>query len=92
MTCVRGAFAALATTCSVSDMLMSAAKPVVTEVYGNVLLSWNVATPPVLSNDDVEKRKIYNTTLHSQSNSGHAFTDVLTKAERQAIIEYLKTL
>ncbi|NKI16817.1 hypothetical protein HCU74_05210 [Spongiibacter sp. KMU-166] len=80
------------TTCSVNDMLMSAAKPVVTEVYGNVLLSWNVTTPPVLSNDDVEKRKIYNTTLHSQSNSGHAFTDVLTKTERQAIIEYLKTL
>lgn len=88
MTCVRGAFAALATTCSVSDMLMSAANPVVTEVYGNVLLSWNVTTPPVLSNDDVD----YNTTLHSQSNSGHAFTDVLTKTERQAIIEYLKTL
>lgn len=78
--------------CSVSDTLMQAAQPLVSELYGNVLLSWNITTPPVLSNDDVEKRKIYNTGLHSQGNGGHAFTDVLTGAERRAIIEYLKTL
>jgi hypothetical protein len=30
--------------------------------------------------------------MHSQSNTGHEFTDVLTDAERAALIEYLKTL
>jgi hypothetical protein len=30
--------------------------------------------------------------MFSQSNGGHTFTDVLTDAERTAIIEYLKTL
>jgi hypothetical protein len=30
--------------------------------------------------------------MHGQGNGGHAFTSVLTDAERQALIEYLKTL
>lgn len=83
---------ALSQPCSVSDVLMDAAQPVVSEIYGNVLLSWNVTTPPVLSKDDVEKRKIYNTGLHSQGNGGHTFSDSLGAEERRAIIEYLKTL
>ena len=36
--------------------------------------------------------KIYNTRMYSQSNTGHEFTNVLTDAERTALIEYLKTL
>jgi hypothetical protein len=34
---------------------------------------------------------VNNTRMHSQSNTGHEFTDVLTDAERAALIEYLKT-
>jgi len=33
-----------------------------------------------------------NTRIHSNSNTGHEFTDILTEQERKAIIEYLKTL
>ncbi len=47
---------------------------------------------PTLTNAQIEDRKIYNTRMHSQSNSGHEFTDVLTDKERVALIEYLKTL
>jgi hypothetical protein len=40
----------------------------------------------------LERRKIYDTTLPGRRNSGHTFGDVLTEAERRAVIEYLKTL
>ncbi|HMJ12008.1 MAG TPA: hypothetical protein VK524_11375 [Polyangiaceae bacterium] len=53
--------------------------------------TWNIegapSTPAAL-----EDRKIYNTHKYSQGNHGHEFTQVLTDAERRAIIEYLKTL
>ncbi len=62
------------------------------EFYGGLLLGWNITNPPTLTNDDIESRKIYNTNMHSQGNGGHVFSDVLTAAERKAIIEYLKTL
>jgi hypothetical protein len=62
------------------------------EFYAGLLLGWNITNPPTLSNADVENRKIYNTTMFSQGNGGHTFTDVLTAAERRAIVEYLKTL
>jgi hypothetical protein len=35
---------------------------------------------------------IYNTDLPGYGNYGHTFGDVLTDAERKAVIEYLKTL
>ena len=41
---------------------------------------------------DIDTRLIHDTRVHSNSNTGHEFTDVLTDAERKAIIEYLKTL
>ena len=58
-------------------------------------LSWNVlgtTFAPSLTNAQIEDRKIYNTRMYSQSNTGHEFTDVLADKERHAIIEYLKTL
>jgi endo-cleaving rubber dioxygenase len=45
----------------------------------------------LVANAQIEDRKIYNTRMHSQSNTGYEFTDVLTDAERAAPIEYLKT-
>lgn len=62
------------------------------EFYGGLLLGWNITNPPTLTNSDIEARKIYNTNMFSQSNSGHVFSDVLTAQERKAVIEYLKTL
>ncbi|MDR3414542.1 MAG: hypothetical protein P4L83_00015, partial [Nevskia sp.] len=54
-------------------------------------LSWNISVP-VFSEQQIQDRKIYNTHVFSQGNEGHAFTSVLTDAERKALIEYLKTL
>ena len=61
-------------------------------LYSNVILAWNVLFPPTITNTDIENRKIYNVYMYGQGNAGHAFTSVLTDAERQALIEYLKTL
>ena len=64
-------------------------------LFANGSLAWNMlgtVMAPTLSNAQIEDRKIYNTRMYSQSNTGHEFTDVLTDKERRAIIEYLKTL
>ena len=42
--------------------------------------------------DAEEARAIYDTTRHGYGNGGHTFGDVLSEAERRAVIEYLKTL
>jgi hypothetical protein len=39
-----------------------------------------------------QRRRIYDTSLPGQANTGHTFGDKLTEAERMAVIEYLKTL
>jgi endo-cleaving rubber dioxygenase len=64
-------------------------------LFANGSLAWNMFSTvesPTLTNMQIEDRKIYNTRMYSQSNTGHEFTDVLTDAERTALIEYLKTL
>jgi hypothetical protein len=55
-------------------------------------LAWNLLNPPILTDAQIEERKIYNTNYYSQDNAGHEFTSVLSDAERVAILEYLKTL
>ncbi|MDP3858663.1 MAG: hypothetical protein Q8Q73_12965 [Stagnimonas sp.] len=52
---------------------------------------WYLGAGPT-SDQQLEDRKIYNTHMHGQGNGGHAFTAVLSDAERRALIEYLKTL
>ena len=61
-------------------------------VYGNNPLLWYLPTPPLMSSAEIERRKIYNTLAYSQGRQGHAFSRVLSEAERRALIEYLKTL
>lgn len=64
-------------------------------MFANGSLAWNILgglIAPTLTNEQIEDRKIYNTRMYSQSNTGHEFTDVLTDEERAALIEYLKTL
>ncbi len=38
------------------------------------------------------RRSVYDTTLHGHGNAGHPYGDGLTDAERDAVLEYLKTL
>jgi endo-cleaving rubber dioxygenase len=42
--------------------------------------------------DSIDKRLVYDSRILGNGNDGHEFTDVLTEAERKALIEYLKTL
>ena len=60
-------------------------------LYRAIGLTWNLDIP-VMTRQQIENRKIYNTGAYSQHNGGHRFTDVLTDNERRALIEYLKTL
>ena len=39
-----------------------------------------------------ERARVYDTTLPGYGNAGHTFSDRLTDSERQALLEYLKTL
>jgi hypothetical protein len=61
-------------------------------LYSNILLAWNILFPPILTNDQIEDRKNFNTRMFAQGNEGHEFNAALTDDERFAIIEYLKTL
>ncbi|WP_116809520.1 hypothetical protein [Steroidobacter cummioxidans] len=74
------------------DLLLSWYDALLTNLYGNVILAWNVLFPPTITNTDIENRKIYNSYMFGQGNGGHTFNAVLTDNERKAIIEYLKTL
>jgi hypothetical protein len=61
-------------------------------LYSNLVATWNILYPPILTDDQIEERKIYNTHMFGQGNDGHEFNSVLTDHERLAILEYLKTL
>jgi len=52
-------------------------------------------SPPYIAGPgegEVAARSVYNTHAYSKGNEGHEFTQVLTDAERRALVEYLKTL
>jgi len=68
------------------------AQQILSGLYSNILLSWNILFPPILTNGQMEDRKNFNTRMFAQDNAGHEFNAVLSDAERTAIIEYLKTL
>lgn len=74
------------------DLLLSWYDALLTNLYGNVILAWNVLFPPTLTNTDIENRKIYNSYMFGQGNGGHTFNSVLTDNERKALVEYMKTL
>jgi mono/diheme cytochrome c family protein len=65
------------------------------EDYDRVKLGWKItelSQPAEASLPDIERRRIYDTTLPGRNNAGHTFGDKLTEEERMAVIEYLKTL
>lgn len=79
--------------CSTRDIYLTPWPQIFLEwIYGHLTGAWNLDFPPILTTENMENRKIYNTHMYSQGNEGHAFTAVLTDDERHAIIEYLKTL
>jgi cytochrome c5 len=58
-------------------------------------LGWNYTVLPSGKDGEPDARRralIYDTTLPGYSNAGHTFGDVLSPAERAAVLEYLKTL
>jgi len=42
--------------------------------------------------DPAARKRIYDSTLRGYANTGHDYSDSYTETERQALIEYLKTL
>ena len=59
----------------------------------NSTVSWlGLVTIPDPAADAMDKRFVYDSRILGNGNGGHAFSDVLTDAERRAVIEYLKTL
>lgn len=64
-------------------------------LYEPLNIAADYFAPPYVvapGNDEVYKRSIYNTHAYSKGNQGHEFTRVLSEAERDALVEYLKTL
>jgi hypothetical protein len=78
--------------CNVVDEGNATIQDALALVWANGGLAWNLLNPPILTRQQIEERKVYNSHYYSQSNAGHEFTSVLTDPERLAIIEYLKTL
>lgn len=79
-----------------SDEEESPLQPLLDFLYSEIALTWNLSLDELnvipFTDQQIENRKVYNTNLYSQGNSGHEFTAVLTDIERRALIEYLKTL
>jgi hypothetical protein len=75
---------------TVGFLLLSWYDDIITGLYSNVILAWNVLLPPTITDTNIEQRKIYNAYVYGQGNAGHSFNSVLTDTD--AIIEYLKTL
>lgn len=61
-------------------------------VEGDALWYPSILNWGTLTDDDRERRKVFNTHTYGNGNEGHDFTAVLTDQERRALIEYLKTL
>lgn len=63
--------------------------------YDDRALGWRFTVLPhgksgVTDTDD--RRTLYDTTLHGYGNGGHSFGDILSDADRRAVLEYLKTI
>ena len=63
--------------------------------YDTDAMGWAFETLDV-GHDGIEdpdlRRHVYDTTLHGYGNEGHTFSDGLSRAEKNALLEYLKTL
>jgi mono/diheme cytochrome c family protein len=81
-------------------LLHSDARPVVwlrsEDGYDQKRVGLDVTTfedvPPDAAGDSAERRRYFDARLSSKSAAGHEFPDELAEDEKQAVIEYLKTL
>jgi len=75
---------------------VAADQPSITQMIQNALtgtLNWSsVVAVPDPTPGGADKRLVFDTRKLGNGNGGHDFTDVLSDAERRAVIEYLKTL
>jgi len=65
------------------------------EAFDTVKMGWKVQVleqAPAAEMTPYQRRRIYDTTRPGQGNGGHTFGDDLSEEQRQAVIEYLKTL
>jgi mono/diheme cytochrome c family protein len=65
------------------------------EEYDAERVGWKITTVDQAAGPDVPphlRRRVYDTHLPGQGNAGHTFGDDLSDEQRQAVIEYLKTL
>jgi hypothetical protein len=64
------------------------------EDYDTAKVGWKVTEcePASKAKSGFDRRKIYDTSLPGRGNGGHTYGDDLTETERNAVIEYLKTL
>jgi len=66
------------------------------DAYDSEKVGWKVQVldkaPDPATMKAIEFRRIYDTSQAGRGNGGHTFGDQLSDAERQAVIEYLKTL
>jgi mono/diheme cytochrome c family protein len=53
---------------------------------------WKAVDEPLEDLATSDRKMVYDTSYWSQSNAGHTFGDALSKPERRAVVEYLKTL
>lgn len=86
---------------TVATLLNSAARPAYwtrtfdSDDYDPTQLGWHFSALPYGQDNAPDTRapqQIYDTTQPGYDNHGHTFGDALTEAQRQAVIEYLKTL
>ncbi len=56
------------------------------------LIWWTHQFPLPTTDRIIEQRKTYNSNIYSKKSVGHEFTAILSQQERNAVLEYLKTL
>ena len=64
-----------------------------TSDYDPSLVGWKYTTPIAPSNRaSIVSRRVYDTSVPGLSNSGHTYGDALSDTQRDALLEYLRTL
>jgi len=87
---------------TLADVIDSAARPAIwrrasldSGDYDQEAVGWNIEvldTPKDSIDDPAERYEVYDTSRRGYGNTGHPFGDGLDDGEREALLEYLKTL
>jgi mono/diheme cytochrome c family protein len=77
--------------CEPKGSPLSTVEGTISNLFGPDLFLANQVPPP-MSDDDRQRRMIYNSNEYSMGNQGHDFTQALDDHEVAAVLEYIKTL